>query len=330
MAEETARKEVTAVLVNWEKYPNGLPRRPAETLKSLSQTIGDLIDARGDDCPRELLEIQACLERFDAFLFQSARLREYLDLERFFSFPIPIGAPDIPTVSTLRDLPAGSSMAIAAADACTDFESLLFQGRALLDRFALCVSRHHGADADRFSRLEKRLAKYAQCDRRAKRLSEILKPAGDLVGPLTDPDDKRSLRSLLAHRSSFEEGTRVLFWVTHVAAGRFLVFDCEVHGYPVFTTFREIFKLVSFILVNGLLIYTCDDEPLSLPQFEPDWKVPFVKLSDYVRESGPGDKVQIGVRFIPNGVRTRWVRLDRSIYDSAIVLPAPSTPTSES
>ena len=325
MAEESEGKEVTVVLVAFDERLDVLPKRPAETLKSLSQTVGNLIHTQGDSCPRELLEIKACLERFDAFLLQSTRLLEYLDLERLFSFPTTVKVPGIPAVSTLRDLPVGNAIGVAADDACTDFESLLFQGRALLDRFALCIDRHHGSDADRFSRLAKRLVKYAKADRRAGRLSDILKQAVGLVGPLTDPTGKRSLRSLLAHRSSFSEGTRVLFWVMRLKDGRFLVFDCEVHHYSVFATFREIFKLVPFVVANGLLIYTGHDKLLSLSQFEPTWKVPFVRLSDYISESEVGDLVPIGVRFIPNGIRTKSVYLDRSIFDRAITLPAPST-----
>jgi hypothetical protein len=216
-------------------------------------------------------------------------------------------------------------MGVAAEEACTDFECLLFQARALLDRFALCIDRHHGGEQDRFSRLGKRLVKYADADRRAGRLSNILKQAVGLAGPLTDPTGERSLRSLLAHRSSFSEGTRVLFWVMRLKDGRFLVFDCEVHHYSVFATFREIFKLVPFVVANGLLIYTGHDKQLSLSQFEPTWKVPFVRLSDYISESETGDLVPVGVRFIPNGIRTKSVYLGRSIFDRAITLPAPST-----
>ncbi len=176
MAEEGEGKEVTVVLVAFDERLDILPKGPAKTLKSLSQTVGDLIHTQGDSCPRELIEIKACLERFDAFLLQSARLLEYLDLERLFSLPTTVKVPGIPAGSTLRDLPVGNAMGVAADDACTDFESLLFQGRALLDRFALCINRHHGGDEDRFSRLEKRLVEYAGADPRADRLSKILNP----------------------------------------------------------------------------------------------------------------------------------------------------------
>jgi hypothetical protein len=83
MAEEGEGKEVRVVLVRWDERLDILPKGPAETLKSLSRTVGDLIHTQGDSCPRELFEIKACLERFDAFLFQSVRLLEYLDLERY-------------------------------------------------------------------------------------------------------------------------------------------------------------------------------------------------------------------------------------------------------
>lgn len=126
MAEEGEGKEVTVVLVAWDERLDILPKGPAETLKSLSQTVGDLIHKQSDSCPRELFEIKACLERFDAFLLQSARLLKYLDLERLFSFPITVEPPGIPAVSTLRDLSVGEAMGVAAEDACTDFESLLF------------------------------------------------------------------------------------------------------------------------------------------------------------------------------------------------------------
>lgn len=74
---------------------------------------------------RRLLDAAGCLHRLEGFLFQLSKVAAHAALLQRWPFPGGIAIPE----------PIDGTMAVVAADeACFDFEGLLLQARAALDR----------------------------------------------------------------------------------------------------------------------------------------------------------------------------------------------------
>lgn len=218
-----------------------LPTKPNQLLNRLRRIIGEQWSA-GTDAP-SVRNYTGTLDRLRSFLLQARRMRDH----------------EAALVSFLRVQRATGGhtfQAVHAGDeACADFESLLFHGRAVLDRLTLLVAREHGQHLDRFSRLEKFLEGSVEKTARVKGVVDLLTACKSISGAVVDLEGRRSLRSRVIHRSSLSEGIASNFMVLALDGGRVLFLDCEAFGHGVLTLSRELAEEIPFLVLNTLKLY---------------------------------------------------------------------------
>jgi hypothetical protein len=82
-----------------------------------------------------------------------------------------------------------------------DFESLLLQGRAALDRLTNFISRHSGDHTDRFSRLRE-IVQNSKRDEKTDAILELSDNSKWFEGTLMKDNLGENLRRFVAHKQS--------------------------------------------------------------------------------------------------------------------------------
>jgi len=264
---------------------------------------------------RWILDASGCLDRLDSFLLQVSRIAKHSELLTRLKLP---GEPE-----NAKHM-AGQMVMIAANEACFDFESLLFHARAALDRLAWFISARHGQRSDRFSRLQKILKNFIAKDGRARQMLEVLNEANRFPGVLTDENNGKALRSLVAHRMSISEGRETAFTVHFLEDGKRLIFDCEALKHPLLLTASKLAIDVPFVVQNAVAIYM-GLNTLPISTFKATWVNPTAVFSDHIskNESEPRFSV-VGTN--PDGVQMRSRHLVSSVLDYAF-MPKESLPS---
>ena len=202
--------------------------------------------------------------------------------------------------------------------ACIDFESLLFHGRAALDRLAfyLCSELYNQPNADKFGKLRNVLLNFNTKDAKAQKTLAFLETVlSSLEGILVDTGSG-SLRSALIHRRSVSELTTVVYTVHRLGDGRILRFDCEVQKRPVFATSRTLTQSVTFLILNTLGLYLGEQTALALEECEPTWKNLSVSFSTFVDPTKAGPRVSVG-KILPNGFLVITEHLRGDVFGAA-------------
>lgn len=288
-----------------------LAGRPADQLEDFHSSISERWPTASESERVRLQRMQGCLGRLESFLLHVSRVADHGS--RLLEGQLPgTGGPSVPPVP-------GLSVALAAPEACADFESLLFHGRAALDRLTAFVSAEHGERCNRFSRLPRVLKNFSGTDRRARVLLQLLQRAKGLEGILTDIDGRKSLRSLVAHQTSVVEGMRNGFTIHWLSARRVLIFDCEALGYPVLATSRLLAREVPFVVLNAVAIYLADDRTLSMSAFEPPWQNPTAVFTDYIDPKGNGPVLSV-CRMNPDGFTMNRQHVRPAVLKQAVSL----------
>ena len=289
-----------------------LPEEPANQLKALQKSIWERWSAAEASQRGHLGGAAAVLGRLNGFFLQVRRLSEHA--EHLYTRMLP-GVPDS------EMLQPGMSAALAAEEVCTDFESLLFHSRAVLDRLALFVNRAHGGNSDKFDRLSRFLGDFEAGDSRAAEVRRLLEEGERLRGILTKIDGSGiSLRSLVTHRSSIAEGTTSAFTVQRLMDGRVLFFDCEALNYGVLATAHTLTSEVPFIVLNTLAIYLRDHAEvarLDRSAYEPSWTNHAIVFSDLIDKDEAGPLFSV-YKMIPDGFTCITRHLIRDVTDMAI------------
>ena len=166
-----------------------------------------------DDLKSSAVSIAGCLEKLGASLLQAHRMKGHHD--------------GLLTIAReMRKKPALA--AFKGAEACADFESMLLQGRATLDRLTWFVSQEFRNKTTSFPRLRTVLGQFKH-QPTATRLVRLLEEADEWFdGTYGQLSSSSSLRDLVAHFHSLTEGTRSCFGVTYLDERRCLLLDCEV------------------------------------------------------------------------------------------------------
>ena len=281
--------------------------RPNKLLARLHRSISQQWSTAADDERSRLRALSGYLDGVEGFLFQCSRMRQHAD-----------GMVASATASFSK-LPPGShspSMALSAITALTDFESLLFHGRALLDRLTALWTRPFGGGTDRFTKLSNVLSANAKADPQAHAMLRLLADAGDVAGLLTDPPEGRgSLRSLVVHKTASGQGVSNVFTLMGVGQRRVLLIDCRTYGHGVITSSHALNQRVAHIVLGGIALLL-DEKPLSLKAFTPAWENPAVLLDEYVRDSGP--LLTVVAVMNPDGMELRREHVDRRILERAL------------
>lgn len=204
---------------------------------------------------RRIRDATGVLDRLRSFNLQVARCRDHEEKVRQ------------QLLAMATEHPKDRVTAVHAADELsTDFESMLFHGRAALDRVSLFLAREHSQNSDRFSKLQRVLENASSQDHRPRTLLELLGKCVGLRGTMTDLEDEKALRSRVAHRSSITEGVQTHLTI-HMWNGRCLVVDCEAFGRGVISTARALSYEIPYLVTNALRLYISGSKPISMSGF---------------------------------------------------------------
>jgi hypothetical protein len=249
---------------------------------------------------RHLEHLRGCLHRLAMFLLQVSRVAGHAEALQQQRPPphLPAPPPGMPT------------LAVAAHEACADFESLLFHGRAALDRLSGFVASQHKQQGVSFRKLPK-LLRQAGKDQRAAHALQILGDTSHIEDVLVrEPSGlpgspaRWSLRDLVAHKSGVVEGMATWFTIHYTQdQGRVmrLIFDCEALGYPLLGTAQRLAIEVPFIVLNVSAVYLGRAANLELGDLTPPWPNPAVAFSEYHDATGTGPLLTVVRRGLPNG-----------------------------
>ncbi len=122
-----------------------LPQRAVEQYRSIQQYLTKEWRTSNESRQRWLWSINGCLDKLSTTLMQVARMRDHHDQL-------------ISHARELQKAPPEAHIALAAQEACGDFESLLLQGRAALDRLTWFLAEEFNQRCTRFSKLKKVLS----------------------------------------------------------------------------------------------------------------------------------------------------------------------------
>ncbi len=248
----------------------------------------------------QMVSLNGCIERLIAFLFQSYRISQYaLEIYKRTSPP--------PKVMS----------AFVHDKVLFDFESLLYHGRALLDRITFYLSKQvYNQDCDVFNKLSNVLKNFEHRDSRIpyalKLINESL-PA--FQGLLIDANNgRKSLRSRLIHKSTTGESTTCAFTIHTLSDGSIIRFDYELMEYPLVANAFTLTKYVSYFTLNIIGKYLEYNKNLKLEDCNPTWENRLIHFSSFVDPTSTGPKFSI-VKMNPSGFSLKTNNLKQNIYD---------------
>lgn len=131
----------TAYLALGGRHDYGmLSHEAGEFFEHLQQVINTGWREATSPADRQRFEATAgCLSRLEGFLLQEKRIADYANLLR----QRPLDGIASPRAGSEASGGAARMVVRALPEACTDFESLLFHARAVLDRLAWFLGREH-------------------------------------------------------------------------------------------------------------------------------------------------------------------------------------------
>lgn len=216
--------------------------------------------------------MSSCISCLDGFLYQCSKLiRHNNEIIKF-----------IPKKDTTDTMVSFSSL-----ETCTDFESLLYQGRATLDRVTFFISKQiYNSETDKFNRLEKVLSNFTKKDARAQKSVNIIKSSIKYFQGLLINDYKggTSLRSLLAHSKSHEEAINGSFTI-HRSQDAVLIFDQEINHFPMIISSNILNRYIPFLILNILAIYL-EVKEIEEEKVFSSWNPICINSSEYKIEEG--------------------------------------------
>jgi hypothetical protein len=282
-----------------------LSAQPHALFERLHMGIGREYQTAPPNRQRQLLDVSGCLHRLEGFLFQTRRVSAHATSLTEW----------IPPADFAVATPEGM-VVLPAREACFEFEDLLFQARAALDRLTAFISAQHGQRCNRFTSLNGLLGNFARSNEKAARVLELLRSTTAFDGVLVDAEQRTSLRSKVAHYSSIPEGRQIAFTIHLMAEGKRLIFDCEALGRPLLGTSEVLSVQVPFVVLNALAIYN-DVAMVTLDDFEMTWSNPAVSFSKYRDATGTGPRFTVG-NLVPGGFRVSTECLQPTVLERAV------------
>jgi hypothetical protein len=304
-----------------ERYVKVLPPHAVTALDQLNVAISKAWTPAGQPGQPLLRKAKACVDRLEAFCLQVARLAEHA--RSLARRPVPEEYErEARKRLGLSGFSRGMTVMRVLDEACTDFESLLFHGRAALDVVTRFIASEHNQRNESFSDLRNLLTRNApRNDVRASAVRRVLDEAPEIEGVLADPLGEKSLRSKVAHYTSLQVGIRNAFTLTRLNDGRLLIFDCTALEYPVLATTRRLAQDVPFVVLSAVAVYL--GEPISLTHAgcEPAWRIPTVVFDEFVDETRTGPIFAVSAP-TPDGFKLRREHLRPEVVRFALPFPA--------
>jgi hypothetical protein len=253
-----------------------------------------------------------CLTKLSATLLQAHRMQLHHDRL------LEIGRTNR---AALEQQP-NATLALQGKEACADFEGLLLQGRAALDRLTFFLNHQFFPNAqnksDRFSRLLVSIKKAQRPHPNMAIVERLFTEASWLVSFFTDGSG-RSLRSFVAHRTAVLEWMDTCFTIARVSEGRVLLFDGVVNGVPVLATSRQISAQLAFVVLNCIGMFTTGSQ-LPLASYATPWQNGTVVLSDFVSDVETPLLQGVAKRMTPGGFELEFQYLQAKVLNHAIAL----------
>ncbi len=312
-------QQITYLALGGDVPHHALLRKvPVEQWDALQKNLTARWKASDDPLTRRrITDLSGCLEKLSATLLQGRRLRRYHD--------------DLLCQAKLMKAGPADAAALRGSEACADFEGLLLQGRAALDRLTWFVSHEFKNPCQSFRRIKNVLADFAEKDKAAAELLTIVtatEPWFDgTFGKLESP---HSLRDIVAHHHALIEGTRTCFAVIRVAPDRALLIDCEVQlpglgsQLPVLKTAHQAIQHIAFLVLNAVGVFL-EVPRVGLGEYESLWDNRSVALSEYVQVNPTGSPLgpytlSTVRRMTPAGLEFGTDNVDMSVFEFAVDL----------
>ncbi len=202
-----------------------------------------------------------------------------------------------------------------ASEVSSDFESLLLQSRAALDRLTNLISRHYGNYTDSFSEMRKKIQNY----KKDEKIESILKIVGEakwFEGMLIEDNSQNNLRSFVAHKQSISERLEKYFQVHYLSRDQILLYDIESSGVPFFKTAHEMGKYLTYVILNILALFTTG-QTFDLNQYNLIWKNRSVVVSSFLNASSDRIRIPI-VKITLSGFQYTEIDVDKAIIAKAV------------
>jgi hypothetical protein len=262
-----------------------------------------------------LVRINGCLDKLQSSLLQCSRMRQHHD--DLLKKAAEMTPANVRYTAFLGDI------------ACTDFESLLLQGRAALDRLSWFIADSFGQKCQSFRKLRNVVANFEQKSKEAGMINAIIDASNSWFdssfGKIDSPE---SLRDLVSHRHALTEGMQTCFGINYVGNRRAIIFDCETRlpgmtkNTPLFRTSYDSIQFLPYIILNCVSILTGQQTyPLSL--YSSTWNNRTIVFSDFVMHEPDGTplgdaSLSVAKRMTPDGFDITNRNFDPSISKSVI------------
>jgi hypothetical protein len=262
--------------------------------------------------------LAGCLEKLNSSLLQARRLKDHE--ERLLE-----------NRRMLNSVNEGQCIAIRGSEVCSDFEGLLLQGRASLDRLARFIGQLLRDDCSSFRKIGNVLQSASNNKPFAKDLHNVIVRSSSwfdkTFGQLSD---EKALRDLVGHLHSLTEGVTTCFAIHKVGPTKILVLDCEIklpgmsRQFPVLLTARDSVQWLSYIALNCAAIVS-GIPTLEWSCYRPEWPERMVALSKFAITEPHGsllgsDSIRTVRNMTPDGFTFFATNVGSSLFDHAIAL----------
>lgn len=314
-----AQTSYLALGVKSDATYNMLSKRTEALFSELRQYLASQWPSAGLHDQRRLQSISGCLEKLSAFLMQAYRMRKYhdalVDLAQKFN--------------QFGDAALASPMAFSKTgrEECADFECLLLQARAALDRLTWFIAEQFKQSCSSFSSIENVLSN--SMDPQAPKILKIVRKAEHLELSLVGPGNPDPLRDFVAHKGAALEIMNHCFSVYYFGQNRVLISDCEVGdaqgSLPVLKTAHDLSVDLPYVVLNSLAV-VCDLKTVSRKWFSPNWQLVSAVFSDFVTDEDTGFQMRVTKRMTPSDVVAANRNVKREILNKTITVdPGPDS-----
>lgn len=290
---------------------------------------------------RRIDSMTGCLDKLSNALLQARRMQAHHDfllnvaasgpqnnLESIFqainaSNPALLSQDEVSELRRSVETSQLVSAAIRGGRVIADFEGLLLQGRAVLDRLTWLISGEYKSQCNSFRRLRRVVAGRPKI-KTSRELLTVLDEAmpwfGGVFGRI---EGGESLRDLVSHKHSITEGSETCFTVTFLPGTRAILFDCETllpqqtEATALFAASQEAARYLSFVVLNCLSVLV-GIPTLPLTDYDPTWQNLAVAYSDFVLDE-PDDSplgpyaMPIARRMTPDGSEMKLRNMNPAI-----------------
>jgi hypothetical protein len=212
-----------------------------------------------------------------------------------------------------------SDLAFLGSEISSDFEALILQSRAALDRLTNFISRPYGKEShtDKYSKLRNIVENSKKKHENTGSILNILDNARWFERKLIGDVSGYNLRTFVAHKQSIAEKLETYFQVHHLGQDKVLLYNMVSNKLPFFKTAYEMGKNLSYLILNMLASFTTR-QVFDLTYYNPNWKNRSVVLSNFTNTSSDPLRIPVVSEFTLSGFQYTEKEVDKGIVTNAI------------